>query len=164
MQSSPRLRRGVAAALVAAVLPALSGCASGFDSPVLQDYDAAVGVNVRDGGVWGMNMLVVLPESGRGTLVGALLNNTRTGDRLVAATVRSEQGEAPVRSSLLRSSLTLPPDRLVELSDPPAVLVQGDVTPGRFVTLSLRFQRAAPIEAQVPVVAHTGAYEDVPLP
>jgi hypothetical protein len=159
-----RRRRALSAALVAAALPVLSGCASGFDSPVLQDYNSTVGVQARKGDVWAMNLLVVLPESGQGTLVGALLNKTGRGDRLVDATVRSEPGEQPLRSSMLRSDVALSPDRLVELSEPPTVMVQGDVTPGRFVTATLRFQRAAPVEVKIPVVAPEGPYAQVPLP
>lgn len=159
-----RRRRGLAAALVA-VLPLLSGCASGFDSPVLQDYNPAVGVNVRDDGVWGMNLLVVAPESGsRGTLVGVLLNKTRAVDRLVGVTVESEQGAPPLRSSMLRPSIVLLPGRLVQLSEPPTVAVEGEARQGFFVELTLQFQRSEPIQVKVPVVAPIGAYEDVPLP
>lgn len=162
-RSRLRLRRGLVAA-VALTLPVLSGCASGFDSPVLQDYNPSVGVNVRTGDVWAMNLLVVLPESGQGTLVGALLNQTPTADRLVGATVESEPDEQPIRSSMVRSSVPLAPERLVELSEPTTVAVEGNVTPGRFVTVTLQFQRAEPIEVKIPVVAPTGAYAEVPLP
>lgn len=163
MQSSHRLRRGIAAALVAAALP-VSGCASGFDSPVLQDYNAPVGVNMREGDVYALNMLVVLPESGRGTLVGALLNKAPDGDALVGARVESEPGEAPVRSSTVRSQVPLAPERLVELSDPPTVAIEGEVEAGRFVTLTLQFQRAEQIQIDVPVLRPEGAYAEVPLP
>jgi copper(I)-binding protein len=165
VQPPRRLRRAVAAVLVAAVLPALSGCASGFDSPVLRDYNPVVGVNVRDGEVWAMNMLVVLPESGRGTLVGALLNKGNASDRLVGATVSlPETDESTVQSTMERSSITLAPEQLVELSDPTTVAVEGDVLPGRFVDLTLQFQRAEPIQVKIPVVDAVGPYEEVPLP
>jgi hypothetical protein len=165
VQPPQRLRRAVAAVLVAAALPALSGCASGFDSPVLRDYNPVVGVNVRDGEVWGMNMLVVLPESGRGTLVGALLNKGNVSDRLVGATVSLPQNDtATVQSTMERSSVTLPPEQLVELSDPTTVAVEGDAAPGHFVDLTLQFQRAEPIRVKVPVVDAAGAYAEVPLP
>jgi hypothetical protein len=166
VQPPQRLRRAVAAVLVAVALPALSGCASGFDSPVLRDYNPVVGVNVRDGEVWAMNMLVVLPESGRGTLVGALLNKGNAGDRLVGATVSLPPNteDATVQSTMERSSVTLAPEQLVELSDPSTVAVEGDVVPGRFVDLTLQFQRAEPIQVKIPVVDAVGPYEDVPLP
>jgi copper(I)-binding protein len=165
VQPPRHLRRAAAAVLVAAALPALSGCASGFDSPVLRDYNPVVGVNVRDGEVWAMNMLVVLPESGRGTLVGALLNKGNASDRLVGATVSlPETDESTVRSTMERSSITLAPEQLVELSDPTTVAVEGDVTPGRFVDMTLQFQRAEPIQVKIPVVDAVGPYEEVPLP
>ncbi|HEX2174841.1 MAG TPA: hypothetical protein VHG70_02930 [Nocardioidaceae bacterium] len=171
MQPSPRpstghpsRRRRALAAAVAVALPLLSGCASGFDSPVLQDYNPAVGVNVRDDGVWGMNLLVVASESGRGTLVGVLLNKTRRTDRLVGATVESEQGAPPLQSSMLRPSVVLPPERLVQLDEPPTVQVQGEARQGLFVQLTLQFERSQPIQVQVPVVSPEGPYEDVPLP
>jgi hypothetical protein len=154
----------LAAVLVGAALPMLAGCASGFDSPVLRDYNPAVGVNVREGDVWAMNLLVVMPESGRGTLVGALLNQRPTGDRLVGATVESEPGEPPLESSMLGSEVALAPERLVQLGEPPTVRVEGDVEPGRFVTVTLQFARAQQVEVQIPVVAPEGPYADVPLP
>jgi hypothetical protein len=163
VQVSVRLRRYLCTALLVVALP-VSGCASGFGSPVLQDYNPAVGVNVRDGDVWAMNMLVVLPESGRGTLVGALLNKTPRADTLVGATVQSEPEEAPIQSTMVRPSVPLPPERLVNLSDTPTVAVEGDVTPGRFVNLTLQFESAEQVQVKVPVLAPTGPYADVPLP
>jgi len=162
---SSRCRRLLAAAFVAAVLPALSGCASSFDSPVLQPYNPSVGVDVRRDGVWGMNMMVVLPNSGgEGTLVGALLNQSRRSDRLVAAVVRAEPRQGSLRSTLVRPGATLQPGRLVEMSDPTTVAVQGDVTPGLFVDLTLQFARSKTIHTQVPVVPPEGPYAQVPLP
>jgi hypothetical protein len=114
--------------------------------------------------VWGMNLLVVLPEGGSGTLVGALLNRAGRPDRLVEATVTSEAGEEPVRSTLLQPQVELQPDRLYEMSATPTVRVEGDVAPGRFVDLSLRFARSAPIDVKVPVFRPEGPYADVPLP
>jgi hypothetical protein len=172
VQPSPRARRAhprslrvMAAAALAAALPLLSGCASNFDSPVLQDYNPVTGVNVREDGVWGMNMLVVFDEaSGRGTLVGTLLNTTRAEDRLVEASVTlGPDDEGELTSSLVRSSVPLPPERLVQLSDPQTVQVEGEVEPGLFVGLTLQFQRSEPIEVQVPVVPPEAPYADVPL-
>lgn len=165
-RQSSRRRRVLAAAVVAAALPALSGCASNFDSPVLQKYDPSVGVDVRKGGVWGMNMLVVLPEEGgEGTLVGGLLNKSPGTDRLVAASLRVEpgEGESALRSTLERP-LTLQPGRLHEMSDPTTVAVEGDVLPGRFVDLTLRFARSRAIHTKVPVMPPEGPYAQVPLP
>ncbi|MGH3366102.1 MAG: hypothetical protein ACRDOY_02745 [Nocardioidaceae bacterium] len=158
------MQRSLAAALMAGTLPVLSGCASGFDSPVQQDYNPTVGVNVRDGEVWALNLMVVMPETGRGTLVGALLNRTGRADALVDATLRPDAGEPPVKASMLRSSVSLSPAQLVETSQPPTVAVDSNITPGRFVTATLEFEQAAPIEAKIPVLAAEGAYADVPLP
>jgi len=162
---SSRCRRLLAAAFVAATLPALSGCASNFSSPVLQQYNPAVGVDVRHGGVWGMNMLVVLPKSGgQGTLVGALLNKTGHTDRLVSAVVRAEPKQGSLSSTLVRPGTELQPGRLLEMSDPTTVAVQGDVTPGLFVDLTLQFERSRAIHTQVPVLPPEGPYAQVPLP
>lgn len=163
MQLSRRLRRGLGAALVAVALP-LSGCSSNFDSPVLQDYNPTTGVNVREGDVWGLNLLVVMPESGRGTLVGALLNQTSSDDRLVGVTIEAESPETPLEAELLRPDVVLQPDRLVEMSDPPTVLVEGEILQGLFATVTLEFERSAPVEARVPVLGTDGPYADVPLP
>jgi hypothetical protein len=164
-RQSARCRRLLAAAFVAAALPALSGCASNFGSPVLQPYNPSVGVDVRRDGVWGMNMLVVLPSSGgQGTLVGALLNQSGQTDRLVAAEVSAEPRQGSMSSTLVRPGAALEPGRLVEMSDPTTVAVQGDVTPGLMVDLTLQFQRSRAIHTQVPVVTPTGPYAQVPLP
>jgi hypothetical protein len=150
---------------VAAALPALSGCASNFDSPVLQQYNPSVGVDVRKGGVWGMNLLVVLPNSGgEGTLVGSLLNKSPRSDNLVAAVVRAEPRQGTLRSQLVRPGMTLARGRLVEMSDTTTVAVQGDVEPGLFVDLTLQFARSRAIHTQVPVVPPEGPYAQVPLP
>ena len=163
VQVSARLRRFLGAALLVAVLP-LAGCASNFSSPVLQDYNPTVGVNVREGDVWALNMLVVLPESGPGTLVGSLLNKTPGADTLVGASVQAEPDEAPVESAMVRPDVALPAERLVSLSDTPTVAVEGEVEPGRFVDVTLEFERAGPVQVQVPVLAPEGPYADVPLP
>jgi hypothetical protein len=159
-----RRRRALAAALVAAAVPALSACQANFGSPVLQDYNPSTGVNVREGGVWGMNLLVVLDESGQGSLVGALVNNARRPDRLVGVTLQAEQGRGPLRTTMVRRQVTLPPDRLVKLEDPATVAVEGDVPAGAFVGLTLQFQRAQPIETKIPVVAAEGPYAEVQIP
>lgn len=164
-RQSSRRRRVLAAALVAVALPALSGCASNFDSPVLQQYNPTVGVDIRKGGMWGMNLLVVLPNSGgEGTLVGALLNKTHRTDHLVAAEVRAEPGQGSLGSTLVRSGAAIQPGRLVEMSDPTTVAVHGDVEPGLFVDLTLQFARSEEIHTQVPVVPPEGPYAQVPLP
>lgn len=164
-RQSSRCRRLLAAALVTAALPALSGCAANFSSPVEQQYNPSVGVDVRTDGVWGMNMLVVLPSSGgQGTLVGALLNQSGQTDRLVSATVSAQPHQGSLRSKLVRPGAELKPGQLVEMSDPTTVAVQGDVTPGLFVNLTLQFQRSREIHTQVPVVPPTGPYAQVQLP
>jgi hypothetical protein len=164
-RQSSRCRRLLAAAFVAATLPVLSGCSSSFNTPVQQPYNPTVGVDVRRGGVWGMNMMVVLPNSGgQGTLVGALLNKSRSTDHLVGAVVRAEPGEGSLRSTLVRPGAALQPGQLVETSDPTTVAVQGDVTPGLLVDLTLQFARSKAIHTSVPVVPPEGPYAQVPLP
>jgi hypothetical protein len=78
--------------------------------------------------------------------------------------VQAEPDEAPLESAMVQPSVPLPPERLVNLSDSPTVAVEGDVTPGRFVNLTLQFQSAEQIEVKVPVLAPEGPYADVPLP
>ena len=164
MQPARRLPRGLVAVLVAATLPLLSGCACGFDSPVMQHYNPTVGANIRNPDVYALNMTLVTSDSGRGTLVGSLLNKAPTRDALVGAAVRSEPGEPAVRSSMLTSNVPLMPERLVDLSQPPTLAVRGDPTPGRFIGLTLQFRHAQPVHVQIPVVENTGPYSEVPIP
>ena len=157
MSWARRLLRTCAAT---AVVLASSACGSNFDAQTNQVYQQAIGTNSRVGDVYALNVFIVA-EGGRGTLVGALLNNAQTADELVA--VEASDDGSPVRTSFRDSGLPLPQDRLVQLAqDRPIVGIRGDaVTAGAVIEVTLRFNNAAPVRLEAPIVAPTGPYASI---
>jgi hypothetical protein len=150
-----RVRRSAAVLAVALVL---SGCASNFDSPVLQPYAPSDGVQDREGDVLALNVLVVADSNGNGTLVAGLVNQAAEEDRLTGVQAVAEAGAVEVDAD----TEELPPDTLVQLADGPSVSLRGDpIVPGAFIDVTLEFARAEPITFAVPVVANTDPYADV---
>jgi len=149
--------------LTAAVLaPLLAGCGSGFQAETNQIYQPGQGISVRDTAVYGVNMLIVSDGEGNGTLVGALINQAETTDRLVGASVRPTSGKA-LDTTIVPGRVPLPPHQAVQLADDGDVRITGKLLPGAYYVLTLTFHHAAPIETQVPVVPAAGDFADVPV-
>ncbi|MDP9444248.1 MAG: hypothetical protein M3P83_07830 [Actinomycetota bacterium] len=162
-QRFSRHRGGAVAVLLIVAASLLTGCASGFESPVLQPYTPGAGVNDRSGEVYGLNLVVVTTGEGRGTLVATLLNTAEDEDALVEVEVRPED-DRPVEASLA-GDVPLPPDVLVQLHEEQAVTLSGaGLQPGLFVGVTLRFRRAAPISIQVPTETTEGPYAEIEVP
>lgn len=151
--SSPR-RAAFAALLLA---PALAAC--GFNAQTDKVYQAATGVNDRDGEVYVLNALVVSGEDGSGTLATSLSNQNQTQrDQLTGIT-----GDGA--TATVDKPITVPPGGLVNLADSGKIAVDGsNVKPGGYVTLTLTFANGQSTTMKVPVVSHEGDYADVPLP
>jgi hypothetical protein len=168
----PARKRGltsrIAVLSVVVALPLAAGCAAGTSAQTQKQYQPAVGADDREGQVYALNMLVVADDQGRGTLVGTLINQASCPDYVVdiqavddkgggvetgalpaAKTLDTPEGcpsTAPDKGLALPSQVPakFPDDALVQLDSPHA-------SPGTFVTLTLRFQEAAPLEIDVPV-------------
>lgn len=180
-----RLRRGVAVLAAAVVLPLTSACAANFSAPTQQLYQPGIGTDDRNGTVYALNMFVVADGSGNGTVVGTLLNQDGCPDYVVDLRVIDADGGGvdtstlPIPESLTPTQntqtggncptgaapsqgITLPSQQPVKFPEDAQVRVSADtVTPGTFVTLTLRFERAEQLELDLPVVALSDLYPDV---
>jgi hypothetical protein len=140
---------------IAALLPLLTAC--GFSAQTDQVYQAPVGTNDRSGDVDILNALVVSGQNGSGTFAGTLVNTTDEDD--VLDSVSGAGITAPSRT------VDVPADQVVPLADGGEVTLQGSgIKAGSFVELTFGFSSGQTTTVNVPVVAATGDYADVPLP
>lgn len=166
--TSPRRpARALLVALALAATSAVSACATGFDAQTTDLYNAPAGSDVRTGDVKGLNMLVVADGEGSGTLVAALANTTDEDDQLLAITAGDV--DEPVTVSGLDTPVPVGAGELVQLAalEPEgaggAIGLSGDsVQVGRLVPVSMRFERAGAVMADLLVVEREDEFEDVP--
>ena len=166
-QPSRRVLRSAVTVLAAVTCCTVTGCAVGFDAQTTQFYTAPEGTDVRGGDVEGLNMLVVDNGDGTGTLVAALVNNNSDDDDTLTkiTALDPDDDEAQVKVSGADKPLPLPAGGLVQLADTGQVVLTGDpVFAGQVLSLTLTFERAGAITAEVPVVPRDERYEDVPTP
>lgn len=130
---------------------ALSGCGTGMDAQTNAIYDPGDGINERGGGVDVLNALLVANPDGTGTLSAAFLNNGQEADELTQVAVSVDGEELTVDGDGLPVELPPSPREPLNIEDEAALYVE-DVEAGYFVTLSLQFQNAAPVQIEVPVV------------
>jgi len=157
------LRRSIAAAAVALVVPVLTSCGSNFNAPTDQVYNPGVGVNDRSGDVDVLHALIVSGEDGSGTVVAALVNNnTQEADRLTGVAGAGDDNAIGVTG--VESPIAIPADALVQIADDGIAVTGTQIQPGRFVGLSFSFENAQTVTLEVPVVANVEEFSDVPLP
>jgi hypothetical protein len=133
------------------VVGALSGCGTGMDAQTNAIYDPGDGVNERGGDVDVLNALLVANPDGTGTVSAALLNNAQEVDEVTEIAVSADGEELRVDGSGLPVELPPSPRSPLNIEDEAALYVE-DIEAGYFVTLSMQFQNAAPVEIEVPVV------------
>jgi hypothetical protein len=169
-------RRRTTIALVAACMPALAACGSGFDAQTNQVYQPADGVSDRSGTVNVIDALVVSDGSGSGTVVASLVN-TGTQDDVLTEVLASTSSGAPLESADLGRGIGLPAGQAVQLANRGMVTVTASdaaggeaepLAPSSYVTLQFVFEQAPGVELTVLVVSnqsdHHDTYENVPLP
>ncbi|HET6625531.1 MAG TPA: hypothetical protein VFG63_04015 [Nocardioidaceae bacterium] len=158
------LRRSIAAAAVALAVPVVSSCGSNFQPPTDQVYQPGVGANDRSGQVDVLNALIVSGEDGSGTVIAGLVNNnTDEPDKLTSVSGAGADRSISVSSS--GAQVEIDPDGFYQLADKGEISVTGDqIKPGRFVELTFSFENAESIDIDVPVVANTDEFADVPVP
>ncbi len=159
--ATPRRRRSprlLVAGAVGLLGFSLAGCSNGFNAQTDEIYQPGPGISVRQGGVYLLNAAIVTDGSGNGTLIGALLDQSRTPDRLVSAKITGPK--APT-VTIIPGTITLPVHRSVQLADTSDVRLVGTLTTGTFLSLSLTFHNAAPINVQIPVLPRTTDFHDV---
>ena len=155
----PRRRLLLAAALVA---PLLAGCGAGFQAQTNQIYQPGPGVTDRAAEVYVLNALIVTDGAGNGTLVAGLVNQRRGPDSLQSAKVTSSTGQQ-LKTTIVGSTLALPPQTLVQLADTGDVRVAGTLTPGSVGSLTLTFRNSAPVKVEVPILSSAPPYDSVPV-
>jgi hypothetical protein len=176
---SRRLARRFAIVAAALALPLTTACAANFSAQTQQQYQPAVGSDDRAGMVYALNMLVVADTSGNGTLVGTLINQDACPDYVTDLQAVDADGGGVKTSTLpttetLDSSddcpdvsapsngIALPSQIAVKLPDDAQVQFSADtVTPGSFITVTMRFARADQLELDVPVVSESDMYDGV---
>jgi hypothetical protein len=155
-------RRPAATAAALLAVPLLASC--GFDAPTTAVYNPPVGVMDQSGAVDVLNVVVVSPTDGEGTLVAGLANN----DPLEADELTDVQaaGSSSTVEVLVSGPTEIPAGGLLDLSDEGGVTVSGEpIVPGNFVGLTFTFENAAAITVEAPVVEFTdeGPYRHVPV-
>lgn len=161
MNNTRRLRIAAVAVLLAA--PAISSCGANFDPQTDRPYTPATGVNDRSGSVYVIDAQVVAAGKGSGTVVAALVNNDqRNPDKLTDVAGASAQG---TQTKLSGGPIVIPAGGAYQLADTGEVSANGkQVVAGMFVRLTFSFQRGDDVTLDVPVVARTGNFTNVPVP
>ena len=127
------------------------------------DDEASSGNVERNETVTASNLVIVSDGQGNAVLVGTLINNGETDDRLVDVDVESESG--PVEVSFVNGPVQLPVEEPVRLADDPAVTLRSEeLRQGFRAPLELTFESSAPISTTVTVESQTGPYADVEIP
>lgn len=127
------------------------------------DDEPSSGNVERNETVTASNLVIVSDGQGNAVLVGTLINNGETEDRLVDVDVESES--RPVEVSFVNGPVRLPVEEPVRLADDPAVTLSSEeLRQGFRAPLELTFESSAPISTTVTVESQTGPYADVEIP
>lgn len=148
------VRRRLAAASVALLLPTLGAC--GFGAQTNQVYQPAVGANEKGASVDVLGAVVVSEEKGSGTFVASLVNTeVDKDDELTGITGQDVQVE-------LSEPVELRADDIVNLADRGVASVTGDrIAPGLYTRLTLEFASGQQTEINVPIVAPEEEFSEV---
>jgi copper(I)-binding protein len=156
------LRRFCVVAVVPAICLGLTGCNSTFDEQTNQQYQAAAGISDRGHEVYVLNALVVTDGKGHGTLVGSLLNQTKTTDKLVSVSATTTAGKTI--NVKMASPVTLKAQQAVKLETAGAVRLTGSaLRAGYYVNVTFTFANAAPVQVSIPVLPDGPVYTSVPV-
>ena len=158
------VRRSIAvAAVVAAAAPVMSSCGVNFGAQTDQVYNAARGVDNRDGSVYVLNALIVSGVDGSGTVVAGLVNENQ--NKPVHLTGITGGGANPVTVTG-PSSTKIDAGGMVSLADKGQYAARGaSITGGASVKLTFNFDNAPSVTVDVPVELATDPdYKNVPLP
>ncbi|GAA3542349.1 hypothetical protein AFL01nite_09580 [Aeromicrobium flavum] len=147
-------RRTIAAIALALTAPfALSACGTSFGAQTNQQYQAAVGSNLRHGPVEVHNGLFVDNGDGTATFSGALLADEDQTIESVSVDGAAKKLARPIQ---------LKADTLLTLGPAGEIVVKGDeVAEGAYVTISFAATPGGDASVEVPVVGRTSMYESV---
>jgi copper(I)-binding protein len=143
------LRRNLAlttAALLFAV-PSVASC--GFNYATDREYTPAVGANNQDGVVDVLNAVIVAKEDGSGTFLASLSNADPTATISVTSLDFGSNSTIEVAPF---DPIEVGPRQLVNLADGQGIKVQGDITKGDFIAVTLVFDNGETASLKAPVV------------
>lgn len=158
-----RATAGLAASVLATAV--LSGCGTGRDVQPIQIYNAPEGQDIREGLTDVLGTVVVVDDSGNGTVVAGMIGPTDTDDALVGVEATASDGQ-PLEAAITGGEVPVPAGQLAKLPGETAVTVTGEgLEPGTLVDMTFSFEVGGPVSGEVPIVTRDDeTYADVPLP
>ena len=159
----PRTNKALTSSLIAASLAlTLTACGSGQNASTRQIKQVTDGVelSVKDNGVdiKILNLLLVSTSTGDAVVVGTIVNNGTTEDKLLGIAVGTNQAVLTGETVLKQNA----PIRFEgEAANAKAVFVGVSPVAGRHVKLSLGFARAGFVTAEVIIRDQRDTYKDV---
>jgi hypothetical protein len=162
-----RSRLRLVFALLAVVTTGLSGCSFLYQAQTQRPVITADGVWTNTGDLAIRGVLIVSDQPDQGALLGLVVNNGPTADRLVGLDVgESEVNPAP--------DIEIPAGGRVQLGQrgpnfddsttQVLALTDSSIRPGGTTTVKLTFDNAPAVTLQVLVVDRQGDFADVPVP
>ncbi len=149
-----RRRLALTAGALVLVVPGVTSC--GFNYATDREYTPAAGVNDQSATVDVLNAAIVSEADGSGTFVATLSN----GDRTTAIALDSLSfGSDSTVAVAAFEPIQVPPALSVDLSDGQGIKVEGPITQGDFVAVTLAFSDGDHVTMKVPVVTAAGQWE-----
>ncbi len=142
------VRALAATAVAAALLVGTAGCGVFVDTATLKPYAASDGVNASVGGIELRNLLVITDETGDGSLIGAVVNNSKAAAHL---TVELRGSTTVTETVAVETGVTL-----LGVKDATATIFAGaDLVAGQYATIYVQYGSADGVEITVPVLDGT---------
>jgi hypothetical protein len=158
----PRTKKALAPIIAIALAFTLTACGPGQDVPtrMIKQVTDGVELSVQDNGVdiEVLNLLLVATETGDAVLVGTIVNQGDTEDKLLGIAVGSNQAVLTGETALKKNK----PIRFEgETANAKAVFYGVSPVAGRHVKISLGFARAGFVTAEVIIRDKRDDYRNV---
>ena len=158
----PRTKKALTSLIAISLALTLTACGPGQDAPtrMIKQVTDGVELSLKDNGVKikVLNLLLVATETGDAVLVGTVINNGDTEDKLLGVAVGSSQAVLTGETALKKNQPII-----FEGDSANAKAVFFGVSPiaGRHVKLSLGFARAGFVTAEVIIRDKRDDYKNV---
>ena len=159
----PRTNKALTSSVIAASLAlTLTACGPGQDAPtrMIRQVTDGVELSVKDNGVdiKILNLLLVSTSTGDAVVVGTIVNNGTTEDKLLGIAVGTNQAVLTGETVLKQNA----PIRFEgDSANAKAVFLGVSPVAGRHVKISLGFARAGFVTAEVIIRDQRDTYKDV---
>lgn len=160
--STARTRRIAAASTMLIALAGLSACGTSGSAATSQQYQPAVGANLRSGDVQMYNALLVADKDGTLAFSAGLLNTTNTAQTLEGATITLLDGSATVDAKPA-VDVELVSDQLYTIgrTGELAGIDGADLPAGLYAKVTLTFSDAGEFTIEAPIVARSSIYDAI---